>query len=142
MAAEELVHIGTVTEVSEGRARVRFTRTAACKRCGACLSAGDKEMETCADDKVGVKVGDRVVVSLKSSSMLIATTLCYAIPLALLLIGTYIGSLFSDVWAVCLGLGSCAVSYIILRLIERRLRNSRRFTPIINSIVTEEDEDE
>ncbi|MDO4564115.1 MAG: SoxR reducing system RseC family protein [Clostridia bacterium] len=139
---QELRHTGTVIGVADGKATVRFQRTSACKRCGACLTAGDKHMETEAEDRLNVKVGDRVEVSLRSSSMLIASTLCYAVPLALLLMGTYVGSLFSDVLAVCLGLGSCALSYLILRLVEIGLKNSRRFTPIINSIVTEENEDE
>ncbi len=138
--SEVLEHIGTVVATEQGYATVRFMRTSACKSCGACLVAGDNEMEVKAVDELNTAEGDRVVVALKASSMLAASGLCYVVPLCLLLIGTYLGSLISEIWAVVLGLGTCALSFVILRLLEKRFKRSQRFVPHIQRIVKENED--
>lgn len=135
--AQELEHIGTVVASEEGYSTVRFARSSACKTCGACLVAGDNEMEVKAIDELGAKEGDKVKVSLKASSMLMASALCYAVPLGLLLVGTFVGSLFGDVYAIVLGLGLCTISFLILRLLEKRFKRSQRFVPRIIEIEEE-----
>lgn len=134
---QELDHLGTVVAVEEGMATVHFVRSSACKSCGVCLVAGDSQMEVKAKDEIGVKPGDRVVVTMLASTMLKASAMCYAVPLGLLLVGTYLGSLISDVWAAVIGLGSCALSFLLLRLVERKIKHSQRFVPQITRIAEE-----
>lgn len=134
----QLEHSGRVVAIEDGWATVRFQRSGACKTCGACLTAGDNEMEVKAKDDIGVSVGDTVRVSLSSQKMLTASTLCYAVPLGLLLLGTFIGTRISVLWGIIMGLGLCALSFLILRLVEQKVKKSGSFAPAIIYIEKEE----
>lgn len=131
-------HIGTVVRVENGEAVVRFLRTSACKSCGACLTAGESEMEVRVGDTLGVQPGDRVTVELSRKSMLTAAALCYLLPLAGLLIGVVLGSRINEWWAFGLGLGLCVLTLPVLRFADRRAKASGRFVPKLVSVVPNE----
>ena len=52
---------------------------------------GDNEMEVNAINEAGAKLGDRIVLSFKTSSLLKASFLLYVFPILLLIIGAAIG---------------------------------------------------
>jgi len=122
-------HIGLVVELEGSKAKIRFLRGSACAHCGACLTAGDNEMEVVLENTLGAKVGDRVAVDLSPRRVVQASLLAYAVPLALLLAGVFIGSRVSDLFGLILGVLACGIAFVILRLVERRSRKKRRFQP-------------
>lgn len=92
--------IGKVLSVSGKKARVLINRHAACGDCGACQIGREKmTMETDADNPIGAKTGEDVLVEMQFVSVLQATAIAYGLPLLALLAGAFAG------WAAAPGLG-------------------------------------
>ncbi|MEJ2166242.1 MAG: SoxR reducing system RseC family protein, partial [Desulfobacterales bacterium] len=74
---------------------MKTSKTGACKECsarGSCHSSGGgEEMEVEVINEVGAKVGDRIVLSFETGSLLKATFLLYVFPILLLILGAVIG---------------------------------------------------
>ena len=91
MATEQGIVIRTETET----AWVKTQKTKACEGCssrGACsVMGGGEDMEVEAINAAGGKVGDRVVLSFETASLLKATFLVYVFPIICMLIGALIG---------------------------------------------------
>ena len=91
MATEQ----GIVTKTDSSAAWVKTVKSSACEGCsarGSCHSLGSSDaMEVKAINEVGAKVGDRIVLSLETSSLLKASFLLYVFPILLLIIGALIG---------------------------------------------------
>ena len=132
--AEEACSVGLVTWTDGENAKVRFLRSSQCAHCGACLTAGEGEMEVELENTLGAKVGDRVRVALAPKRVVQASLLAYAVPLALLLLGVWAGSQISDVYALIFGVAGCAIGYVTLRLVDRG-RGKRTFRPKIEEIL-------
>lgn len=128
-------HTGLVIAVSDGQAVLRFERGKMCKRCGACLAVGAREMEMTLNNTLGVAVGDRVSVQLSGAQVAGASLIAYGIPLLLLLAGILLGSLVSDFAALAGGIGGCVVSALLLRLLDRRLRRRKTLQPVMRAIL-------
>lgn len=89
MATEE----GIVIELESTTAWVKTTKSSACKGCASrdsCHAAGN-EMKVEAINVAGAQVGDRVVLSFKTSSLLKATFLLYVFPILFMIFGAIIG---------------------------------------------------
>ncbi len=86
---------GIVIRTDSGGAWVKTIKSGACEGCsarGSCHSLSDRgEMEVNAINDAGAKVGDRIVLSFETSSLLKATFLLYVFPILLLIIGAAIG---------------------------------------------------
>ena len=108
-----------MTEVNGNLAKIRFLRSAQCAHCGACLTAGESEMEVELLNPAGAKVGDRVSVSLEPKRVVQASLLGYALPLVLLLLGVWGGSQISEVYALLFGVVACGIGYLVLRFVEK-----------------------
>ena len=86
---------GIVIRTDSGEAWVKTIKSGSCEGCsarGACHSLSDSgDMEVNAINKAGAKVGDRIVLSFETSSLLKATFLLYVFPILLLITGAAIG---------------------------------------------------
>ena len=136
---EHAVHSGVVTAVSGENATVRFTRGSMCAHCGACMRAGDDAMELTLPNTLGARIGDSVEVSLSSRKIVKASLIAYLIPLGFLLLGIWLGSRVSDVVALFGGLVGWAVSFIVLRIIDKRLRGGMEFRLAMTSFASEQE---
>lgn len=92
MATEE----GIVTKIeSTTTAWVTTTKTGACKSCSARSSChslgGGKEMEVEAINHAGAQVGQKVVLSFDTYSLLKATFLLYVFPIIAMIAGAVVG---------------------------------------------------
>ena len=91
MATEQ----GIVIRTDSGGAWVKTTKSGSCEGCsarGACHSLREHgAMEVKAINEAGAKVGDRIVLSFETSSLLKATFLLYVFPIILLVVGAVIG---------------------------------------------------
>lgn len=128
-------HAGVIVAVHGDEATLRFSRGKMCAHCGACLSAGLEQMELTLPNTLGAVVGDTVTVEMRDGQVAGASLVAYAIPLAFLLMGVWIGSNFSELAALLAGLGGCAVSFAVLRVIDKRLKRQNRLRPSMRSIL-------
>ncbi|MEN6340473.1 MAG: SoxR reducing system RseC family protein [Clostridiaceae bacterium] len=131
---EQNCSVGLVTEVNGTLAKIRFLRSSQCAHCGACLTAGESEMEVELLNPVGARVGDHVSVSLAPKRIVQASLLAYALPLGLLLIGVWVGSRISELYALLFGVAACGIGYLILRLVEKKGKKET-FRPRITAVL-------
>lgn len=93
MATEQ----GIVIKTDSSAAWVKTIKSGNCAGCsarGSCHATGNSdEMEVKAINAAGAKVGDRIVLSFETSSLLKATFLLYVFPILVLIIGAAIGHL-------------------------------------------------
>jgi len=86
---------GIVIRTDSQEAWVKTVKSSSCEGCsarGACHSQGGSgDMEVNAINQAGAKVGDRIVLSFETSSLLKATFLLYVFPILLLIVGAAIG---------------------------------------------------
>ena len=128
-------HIGLVTSVSDGTAQIRFLRGSACAHCGACLTVGDSEMEISLPNTRHAKEEDRVMVDLSPKRVVQGSLLAYAVPRVLLIAGVLIGSKIADWAGLALGVAACGISYLILRVVEKKSAKSKSFQPRMTRIL-------
>jgi sigma-E factor negative regulatory protein RseC len=127
---------------------VKTVRSSACKSCASRHSCNSdhssKEMEVEAINSAGASVGDRIVLSIQTSSLLKATFLIYIIPILSMLVGAFLGqklafdngnqdpSGFSALMAF-LFLG---VAVLFIKFIGKSMSLKKEYTPTIVRIVT------
>ncbi|MFH1980463.1 MAG: SoxR reducing system RseC family protein [Pseudomonadota bacterium] len=134
MAVEQ----GIVTEVAPGTAWVMTSRSASCEGCaskGSCMSKGtDMIVKTL--NAANAKVGDRVVVSIKTGAFLRATFLIYMFPIICLLVGVMIGHAAAvhlgvdpTTLSAMLGMGSLAAALIVVKRNAGRMAADDAYQP-------------
>ncbi len=88
---------GIVIRIDSREAWVKTVKSGSCEGCtarGACHShslSDSGEVEVNAINEAGAKVGDRIVLSFQTSSLLKATFLLYVFPILFLIFGAAIG---------------------------------------------------
>ena len=91
MATEQ----GIVIKTDSRAAWVKTVKSGNCAGCsarGSCHTmGGEDEMAVKAINEAGARVGDQIVLSFKTSSLLKATFLLYVFPILLLIIGAAVG---------------------------------------------------
>ena len=133
-------HVGLVVGITGNMAQIRFLRGKQCANCGACLTAGENEMEIALENSLGAKIGDRVVIDLSTRRVVQASLLAYAVPLAFLIAGVFLGSLVSEWFGLLLGVASCGIAYGILRIVDQQNRKKHSFQPRMERILTDGEE--
>ena len=84
-------------------------------------------------------IGDHVQVSLAPKRIVQASLIAYAVPLALLLVGVWAGSLYSDFAALIGGMIGCGAGYLILRRIEKHGGARTKFQPQMTRLLYQEE---
>ena len=142
MATEQ----GIVIKTDSSGAWVKTVKSGACAGCtarGAChsMSAGD-EMEVKAVNEAGAKVGDRIVLSFESASLLKATFLLYVFPILLLIAGALIGqesapyfSLNPAGFSVILGFSFFIAALLFIKIKAGQLAKKNEYRPKIVKIL-------
>jgi sigma-E factor negative regulatory protein RseC len=142
MATEE----GVVIKIDAGSAWVKTSKTGACKECsarGSCHSSGGgEEMEVEVINEVGAKVGDRIVLSFETGSLLKATFLLYVFPILLLILGAVIGQETASYldfnpsgFAAVTGFSFFFAALMIVKIKANQLAKRNEYRPKITKIV-------
>lgn len=142
MATEE----GIVIKIDSDLARVRTTKSSACKSCTAknsCSStAAGKDMEVDAINMAGAQVGDRILLHFETASLLKATFLLYIFPILCMLFGASVGHWLSmkhglNVSAVSAIAGfSCLIlAFVMVRTKANKMAQNERYRPKIVKIL-------
>jgi sigma-E factor negative regulatory protein RseC len=142
LASEE----GVVIRMDASGTWVKTVRSGACDSCSskaACHTmGGGKEVEVAVLNRIGARVGDRVILTMDSASLLKGSFLVYMFPILLLVAGATAGEwisrsagLGSPLPAMLLGFGSLAAGLIIMRNIARRLAEKAEYRPRISRVM-------
>jgi len=86
---------GTVVELLHGRAIVSVKRGTACSKCNLCNSNSDNILITSTIEE-DIRVGDAVIILMKSRHVLKAAAIAYCFPLLGLVVGVVLGANFAD----------------------------------------------
>lgn len=136
--------IGLVIKIEGNTAQIRFPRSSACAKCGACSHGlDDSEMLLTVHNAVQAQLGDKVAVELAGRGLLISSLLTYMLPLVFLILGVLLGGPVArwlnveqaDVAGAILGLLLAALVFMCLRLLEPVIKKYKGFYPQVTEIV-------
>lgn len=141
MATEEGV-VFKMGSSEAGTAWVKTTRSSACASCSskdACQGGGGgKEMEVEAINSADARVGDRIVLNIRTSSLLKATFLLYVFPILAMIAGAVIGQAVAVIrgadpsgLSALFGFLFFGLAFIVIRIAGRRLSTQASYKPEI-----------
>lgn len=124
--------IGIVKELCGKLALVEVSRHSACEgchakadgNCSACVSFGDKKTSANADNSIGAKVGDRVILETESRTVILYAASVFLFPVLLAVIGYLLGTFMSFTAAPYIGaiLGFILAFVIVWATLDRRAK--------------------
>ena len=139
---------GVVMETAGNTAKVMMSRSGTCESCGASgsckVASGDRIME--ADNPLGAKPGQRVMVDIESAMFLKATFLTYMLPVIFLFLGAYLGGKYGpgisgaislDYWQAIGGVIFLVISAVLVRLYDKKVKRATTIRPVIVKIMEE-----
>lgn len=114
-----MTEYGEVVDIRGNTAFVKFKRSAACGRCGACgILSNQNDIVVEMPNELQAQVGELVSVQIKMRKALKASAIAYVFPLIMLFAGVFAGWLLSDVWGVFenadVTMALCAIVFVIL----------------------------
>jgi sigma-E factor negative regulatory protein RseC len=136
--------IGIIERVEGRRAVVRIQKGGSCAACenrSSCHIDSDRPLFVEVDNEMGAAEGDRVELSMPTSSLLKLSFLVYMVPVLALVMGAILGA----EWAESLGLSptsaslllggsALAVSFLFLRRLDRFLRHRPEYRPSLTKV--------
>ena len=137
---------GIVIKTEAGAAWVKTVKSSACEGCtarGSCHSLSKRgEMEVRAINEVGDQVGDRIVLSFETSSLLKATFLIYVFPILLLVCGAAVGqemapylNLNPSGFSAVLGFSFFIAAVLIMKFKANNLSKRNKYRPKVIKIL-------
>lgn len=144
MATEEGI-VFKLGPPGSGTAWVKTTRTSACESCSsrqACQAGGGgKEMEVEAINTADARIGDRIVLNIKTASLLKATFLLYVFPILAMIAGALVGQMVGTMrggdpsgMSALFAFLSFGLAFLLIRVVGRRLCRNDAYTPEIIKI--------
>ena len=133
-----MLRTGRVVSAKDGILEVCFERPEMCAHCGGCAWQPQESLVKIPGD---APVGRRIDVDMPEGQVLRASLLAYVIPLAMLLLGLWVGSLLFEkeaLWALC-GIGCMLLSWFALRAVDRAVRSRAGWSPRIVRVHEEEE---
>ncbi|NLY75073.1 MAG: SoxR reducing system RseC family protein [Firmicutes bacterium] len=121
--------VGQVVATEGPLAKVIVKRRSSCDKCGVCGMGNKPEIRFMLNNQIGAKVGDRVVVQIRSRALYKAAFLVYIIPLAALISGFIlgqsaaisagVGSGKAELIGIGTGFLGLSLAFLILRWFDR-----------------------
>lgn len=142
MATEQ----GIVLRTDSQTAWVKTVRSSACDGCsakGSCHAmGGGRDMEVKAINTAGARVGDRIVLSFETPSLLKATFLIYVFPIILLIGGAGLGQILapaidlnSSALSVLLGFTFFFIALIFVKTRANKMAKKQAYQPKVIKIL-------
>ena len=133
--------VGTVERLENNFAVVKVDKKDECSKCGMCLfPQGANSIEFVADNKIGAKTGDKVIIEKGENGKLQGALLVFLVPLLLIGLSVILG-LYVIKWelSVLILSGTLIILwYIILSIIDKKLKYLSSFKSVIVEIVKEQ----
>jgi len=120
---------GRVIKAYGNVARVEIFRRDECSRCKVCGFGSREKIIAVAENPVGAQQHDEVELELEAAQVVRAAVIVYLIPLAFLLAGLYLGTVFASLIdrpdmaqsaAAVFGFGLLGLSYVGVAIYSRR----------------------
>ena len=130
--------IGEITGVAGGQLEITFCRPKDCGHCHACDGGQNPTVIRVAGEG---RVGDYAAVELPAGTVVKASLLAYAVPIAGLLLGMLAGQTIGDGQPLgtalggALGFGACL---LLILLTEKRRRASAKWQPTLRQVYPRE----
>lgn len=137
--------IGTVTEIKGKYAAVKVEKKDECSKCGMCLfPKGASSITFNAENALGAKKGDCVIVESVSDGKLVGALLVFLVPLILIGLAAVINYFFihNEIWILILSVIFIVLWYTILAAIDKIFARSDKFGHKIVEITVKEEENE
>jgi len=128
---------GVVVGVEGRYATVRVNKKDECSKCGMCLfPKGADSIEFKAFNKENAKIDDKVVIERQKDGKLLGAILVFLIPLILIGVCVLVGYLVlnSEISILIMSVSLILIWFIVLSLIDKRLKNAMGYMPVIVSI--------
>ncbi len=129
---------GVVTAVKGNRATVKVDKKDQCSKCGMCLFPQNaSSVNFDAVNSVNAKVGDTVTIESKKEANLLGVILAFLVPLILIGLAVLINWLFigKDIYVLIISLPSIALWYVILALIDKKIKSFSAYKTEITEII-------
>lgn len=131
---------GIVIEIDNEVAKVKLSRHGDCENCGAC--PGSEAMILEANNLIGAKRGEHVILEIKENNMLKAAFIVYILPLISIFIGAELGAFLSSTFGkgtYSFQIGGAVIAFLISLAVivyyEKYNRNNiHRLPKIIRAI--------
>ncbi len=144
---------GRVLEAKGDKALVLMKRHTACENCGRCggiLGGPDvKDSQVEVKNLVGAEQGQLVRVEIEDRTVLLMSFVVYMVPALALVIGLLLGYAAVDYYhlgfnqnltSAFSGLALMLVTFVGLRLLDRKVKGNKNFIPVITSTRVSEEE--
>lgn len=99
-----------------------------CSDCGGCMTAAQPTVTARAENRVGAREGELVVVETASAQLLGMMAFVYLLPMVLL-IGGYIAAQAAGLtagWCILVGMAAFAVSILLIVALDRWIKKTKR----------------
>jgi sigma-E factor negative regulatory protein RseC len=138
---------GVVVEVEGEFAKVAILKKSACEACaaaGVCHPQDSDQSLMEATNPLGALKGQRVKVVLAPQMYLKASIILYGFPMAAFVGGAivaknlatrYAGEANSDLWAFIAGMACMFVSFIFIRMYNKKVEKTQQYKPVIVEIL-------
>lgn len=132
----------------DGQSLVQIIRTSACSHCDEkCMLADDshevEEMEVLVNDPIGAEVGSMVELEMGAKPILFSAFIVYLLPLVAIIAGYFAGSNLlnslisnSEIAGILGSVVSFFLSFLLLRLFDKKAGSKSYFHPKITRVVT------
>ncbi len=131
--------IGTIVSLRGNKALIQVNRGDKCEGCNVCHAFGENKMQLEASNRIDAQVGDVVQVDINPGDVLRGSVLVFLFPLAMMIVGYFVGMRFSvngTEGAGILGaLVALALSFLVVKFFDRSEQDKSEDTAIITDIV-------
>lgn len=140
---------GIVSDISGGIAKVAILKKSACEQCaasGACHPGGGDQDLMEAANPLGAQKGQKVKVVIAPQLYLKASIILYGIPLSVFIAGAIAAKnvairlgreASSDLWAFLAGALCLVISFLFIRLYNKKVEKTQQYKPVIVEILSE-----
>lgn len=131
---------GTIISLNRDKALVLINRRQNCHGCTACQPLGENYMQLEALNRLDARVGDTVEVMIEPRQIIKNSLIVFILPLLMMVAGYFAGvHLFSsrnEGTGILGSLSALVVSFFLIRLIDRRSRQTAENDAAIVEIIT------
>ena len=136
--------IGVVIKTEGEYAKIQVDKRSECKKCGMCAFPKNADSVVFrAENKVGAKEGDKVNIITAEKGKWLSMLLVFGVPL--IIIGVVFLIAFLNSWSEIImpivGLGAIIIWFIVLGILDKKLKKLNAFTTEITSIISDVSED-
>lgn len=142
---------GIIFKTTPDTVWIRTERGQMCESCGSkkdcgggcgLLSSELTEIEIEVPNNVGAKNGDKVLLSMESSSVMTLSLMAYIIPVIALILGAFLGERLSislgidkTVCSIIFGAVALGLSILAIRIASAKLTQNNKYQPTITKIL-------